>query len=147
MCYDKDNIFIQFCNFARRGELCSPAGDRRSPLRSEVGHLRGARVILSGAKPQSGWRSRTFPPRSRTMLHIVRSSLHSDFDCAQDDTSAVGRSAEKHRAKRRWNLGRAYDAFAIGICAALSIFSMKMPYPVVGSLMSTCVTAPTSLPF
>ena len=81
------------------------------------------------------------------MLHIVRSSLHSDFDCAQDDTSAVGRSAEKHRAKRRWNLGRAYDAFAIGICAAFSMFSINIPYPVVGSLIKTCVTAPTSLPF
>ena len=40
-----------------------------------------------------------------------------------------------------------YDAFAIGICAEFSIFSMKMPYPVVGSLIRTCVTAPTSLPF
>ena len=40
-----------------------------------------------------------------------------------------------------------YAAFAIGICAAASIFSMKIPYPVVGSLISTCVTAPTSLPF
>ena len=28
-----------------------------------------------------------------------------------------------------------------------SIFSKKMPYPVVGSLISTCVTAPTSFPF
>ena len=34
-----------------------------------------------------------------------------------------------------------------GILAAFSIFSMKIPYPVVGSLMRTCVTAPTSLPF
>ena len=40
-----------------------------------------------------------------------------------------------------------YDAFAIGISAAFSIFSMKIPYPVVGSLMRTWVTAPTSLPF
>ncbi len=35
----------------------------------------------------------------------------------------------------------------MGIFAAFNIFSMKMPYPVVGSLMRTCVTAPTSLPF
>ena len=27
-----------------------------------------------------------------------------------------------------------------------SIFSMKIPYPLVGSLMRTCVTAPMSLP-
>jgi hypothetical protein len=40
-----------------------------------------------------------------------------------------------------------YAARAIGASAALSIFSMKIPYPVVGSLMSTWVTAPTSLPF
>ena len=40
-----------------------------------------------------------------------------------------------------------YDALAMGICAALSIFSMKIPYPVDESLISTCVTAPTSLPF
>ena len=40
-----------------------------------------------------------------------------------------------------------YDARACGICAAFSIFSMKMPYPVVGSLIITCVTAPTSFPF
>ena len=30
--------------------------------------------------------------------------------------------------------------------AASSIFSMEMPYPLVGSFTSTCVTAPTSLP-
>ena len=30
---------------------------------------------------------------------------------------------------------------------AFSIFSIKIPYPVVGSLISTWVTAPTSLPF
>ena len=42
---------------------------------------------------------------------------------------------------------RVYDAFAIGVFAAFNIFSMKMPYPVVGSLISTCVTAPPSLPF
>ena len=30
--------------------------------------------------------------------------------------------------------------------AASSMFSMKMPYPVVGSLTRTCVTAPTSFP-
>ena len=29
----------------------------------------------------------------------------------------------------------------------VSIFSMKMPYPVVGFPISTCVTAPTRLPF
>ena len=40
-----------------------------------------------------------------------------------------------------------YDAFAMGICAAFSIFSMKIPYPVVGSFTRTCVTAPTILPF
>jgi len=40
-----------------------------------------------------------------------------------------------------------YDAFAMGIFAAFNIFSMKIPYPVVGSLIRTCVTAPTSLPF
>ena len=40
-----------------------------------------------------------------------------------------------------------YDAFAIGIFAAFNIFSIKIPYPVVGSFMRTCVTAPTSLPF
>ena len=40
-----------------------------------------------------------------------------------------------------------YDAFAIGIFAAFSIFSMKIPYPVVGSLIKTWVIAPTSLPF
>ena len=40
-----------------------------------------------------------------------------------------------------------YAAFCLGICAAFNIFSMKIPYPVVGSLMRTCVTAPTSLPF
>ena len=40
-----------------------------------------------------------------------------------------------------------YDAFAIGILTAVSIFSMKIPYPVVGSFMRTWVTAPTSLPF
>ena len=40
-----------------------------------------------------------------------------------------------------------YDAFAIGIFAALSIFSINIPYPVVGSFTITWVTAPTSLPF
>ena len=40
-----------------------------------------------------------------------------------------------------------YDAFAMGIFAAFSIFSMKIPYPVVGSLIKTWVIAPTSLPF
>ena len=40
-----------------------------------------------------------------------------------------------------------YDALAMGICAAFSIFSINIPYPVVGSLMRTWVTAPTSLPF
>lgn len=39
-----------------------------------------------------------------------------------------------------------YDAFAMGICAALSIFSIKIPYPSVGSATITCVTAPISLP-
>ena len=41
-----------------------------------------------------------------------------------------------------------YDARAIsGVGILASMFSKKMPYPVVGSLMRTCVTAPTSLPF
>ena len=40
-----------------------------------------------------------------------------------------------------------YDARAKGACAALNMFSMKIPYPVVGSLIITCVTAPTGLPF
>ena len=40
-----------------------------------------------------------------------------------------------------------YAAFCKGAFAALSIFSMKIPYPVVGSPTSTCVTAPTILPF
>jgi len=40
-----------------------------------------------------------------------------------------------------------YDAFAMGIFAEFNIFSINMPYPVVGSLMRTCVTAPTGLPF
>ena len=39
-----------------------------------------------------------------------------------------------------------YDAFAMGIFAAFSIFSAKIPYPLVGSLTKTWVTAPTSLP-
>ena len=33
------------------------------------------------------------------------------------------------------------------ITLAFSIFSMKMPYPVVGFATITCVTVPTSLPF
>ena len=40
-----------------------------------------------------------------------------------------------------------YAALCSGISAAFSIFSMKMPYPTVGSFIITCVTAPTSLPF
>ena len=36
-------------------------------------------------------------------------------------------------------VGFAYDA-------ASSIFSIKIPYPLVGSFTSTCVTAPTSFP-
>ena len=86
-------------------------------------------------------RSRTFLPRSQTMLRTVWSSLRSDFDFAQDDT------AKKHRAMRRWKLGRIYDTRAMGIWAAFNIFSMKIQYPVVESLIRTCVTAPTSLPF
>ena len=39
-----------------------------------------------------------------------------------------------------------YDAFAMGASTARIIFSMKIPYPDVGSLMRTCVTAPMSLP-
>ena len=41
-----------------------------------------------------------------------------------------------------------YDTLAaMGRWIVFNIFSMKIPYPVVGSLMRTCVTAPTSLPF
>ena len=41
-----------------------------------------------------------------------------------------------------------FDAFDIAIHAvAFSIFSMKIPYPLVGSFTITCVTAPTILPF
>ena len=40
-----------------------------------------------------------------------------------------------------------YDALTMGIFAAFNIFSMNIPYPVVGSLMRTWVTAPTILPF
>ena len=40
-----------------------------------------------------------------------------------------------------------YDARACGIFAAFNIFSINIPYPVVGSFIITCVTAPTSLPF
>jgi len=45
-----------------------------------------------------------------------------------------------------------YNEGAVGLqplhfyAAASSIFSMKIPYPVVGSLTRTWVTAPTSLP-
>ena len=41
-----------------------------------------------------------FPLRSRTMLHIVRSSFHSDFDVAQDDTAekAQGEAVAESRA-------------------------------------------------
>ena len=41
-----------------------------------------------------------FPPRSRTMLNIVRSSFHSDFDVAQDDTAekAQGEAVAESRA-------------------------------------------------
>ena len=42
---------------------------------------------------------------------------------------------------------RGYAALCIGIFAAFSIFSINIPYPVVGSFIRTCVTAPTSLPF
>ncbi len=31
--------------------------------------------------------------------------------------------------------------------ASLSIFSIKIPYPLVGSFTKTCVTAPTNFPF
>jgi hypothetical protein len=40
-----------------------------------------------------------------------------------------------------------YDAFAIGIFAAFNMFSINIPYPVVGSFIKTCATAPMSLPF
>jgi len=40
-----------------------------------------------------------------------------------------------------------YDAFARGISAAFNIFSINIPYPLVGSFTSTWVTAPTSFPF
>ena len=39
-----------------------------------------------------------------------------------------------------------YAAFCIGADAAESIFSMKIPYPAVGSFTMTWVTAPTSFP-
>ena len=39
-----------------------------------------------------------------------------------------------------------YAAFCIGASAAESIFSMKIPYPAVGSFTITRVTAPTSFP-
>ena len=41
--------------------------------------------------------------------------------------------------------GNSPSAFVSSV--VISIFSMKMPYPVVGSFIKTCVTAPTSLPF
>ena len=40
-----------------------------------------------------------------------------------------------------------YAAVSNGLAILESIFSMKMPYPVVGSLIITWVTAPMSLPF
>ena len=40
-----------------------------------------------------------------------------------------------------------YAADCNGLAILESIFSMKTPYPVVGSLIITWVTAPTSLPF
>ena len=55
----------------------------------------------------------------------------------------------KGNIKPLWNdiaLCFCYDAFAMGIFAAFIIFSMKIPYPVVGSLIMTWVTAPMSLP-
>ena len=45
-----------------------------------------------------------------------------------------------------YNLG-GHAAFAMGIFAEFNMFSINIPYPVVGSLIITCVTAPTSLPF
>ena len=36
---------------------------------------------------------------------------------------------------------------SLRVVFALSIFSIKIPYPSVGSATMTCVTAPTSLPF
>ena len=49
-----------------------------------------------------------FPPRSRTMLNIVRSSFHSDFDVAQDDTAekAQGEAVAESRAFLRRFLHR-----------------------------------------
>ena len=41
---------------------------------------------------------------------------------------------------------RKWTDFSVHYAAASSIFSMKMPYPVVGSFTSTWVTAPTSFP-
>ena len=127
MCSNRDNFFHIFsCFVALR---CPCLGHLRRPCHSER------------SKTAKRLRSRTFLPRSQTMLRTVWSSLRSDFDFAQDDT------AKKHRAMRRWNLGRIYDTRATGICTEVSIFSIKMPYPVVGSLISTWVTAPTSLSF
>ena len=100
-------------------------------------HLRRARVILSGARAKSNFFRRdpercfaSFDPRFTRISTLLRMTRR-----------------KKHRAKRRWNLGQTYAAFGIGICAAFSIFSIKIPYPVVGSLISTWVTAPTSFPF
>ena len=91
---------------------------------------RRARVILSGAKPQGGWRSRTFSDGLTNDASLVRSSLHSDFDVAQFDTSAPGRPAEKApseapvESRAGLSLLRHYLAF----CRVQHIF-YKYPVP------------------
>ena len=58
-----------------------------------------------------------FPLRSRTMRHIVRSSFHSDFGVAQDDTAekAQGEAVAESRAFLRrsllWHLCRVQHIF------------------------------------
>ena len=55
-----------------------------------------------------------------------------------------------HGAANSWSFASNHAALGNSLRAlslAFSIFSMKIPYPVVGSFMRTCVTAPTSLPF
>ena len=69
-----------------------------------------------------------FPPRSRTMLHIVRSSFHSDFDVAQDDTvekaqgEAVAESRAFLRRPRLWHLRgvqHIFDEDAVAACGVV----------------------------
>ena len=70
-------------------------------------------------------------------------------------TNYFGVSPSSSR-KQRWCLKKArgyyppaflrYATVCIGICAAFSMFSINIPYPVVGSFTRTWVTAPTSFP-